>query len=174
MFAQMLNAENQKAENSATQSESTVTTSGSAQKGAGRSSLRKSFTKTMRRKHNPYRAVGKSNQPAIFKFAGGREICNYRRREGLNIYADRVFAMLKRQKGYCCNCRQRLDWTEATFEHENGRGGGRRDDRIWIGNKPINGASHLICNQQRGSKRTKIWHGPEDDKRTIYDKSSLR
>jgi len=152
----MRNAESPREENLDTQSGFTETSSGSAQKDAGVFSSRKSSRRIAR--------VGKhwKNKPAIIKRDDGREICNRRSLEGLNVYADRVFAMLKRQKNLCCNCKMRLDWTEATFEHENGRGAGKQDDRIWIGNKPINGASHLICNQKRGSSRSPIWHGENE------------
>lgn len=72
--------------------------------------------------------------------------------------------MLVRQNGVCCDCGEPLSWAEATFEHEDGRGAGKRDDRVAIFDddhfvKHINGAAHLICNSQRGSKRTEIYHG---------------
>lgn len=114
------------------------------------------------------RSLKKNGKPrrvktaAINEFWGGREVCNLKTRAGKQIYRDRVTAMLERQKGLCCNCRKPLAREEATFEHENGRGAGKRDDRILVKGKPINGASHLICNSQRGSKRTPIWHGEEE------------
>lgn len=89
----------------------------------------------------------------------GREICNMATRHGRNVYTDRILAMHERQKGLCCNCLKPLNFWEATFEHEFGRTGGRRDDRIKADGRRINGASHAICNTERGSKRTPIWHG---------------
>lgn len=92
-----------------------------------------------------------------------REVCNLDTVEGKRIYRTRVKTMLYRQKGLCCNCKKTLDFSEATFEHEFGRGlgGSKRDDRIEINGQRINGASHPICNSERGSTRAPIWHGPE-------------
>lgn len=97
--------------------------------------------------------------PAIFVDSEGREICNMDTKQGRDIYKDRILAMLRRQGRVCCNCKKPLWFNEATFEHENGRGAGKQDDRITANGKRINGASHAICNQKRGSKRTPIWHG---------------
>lgn len=99
-------------------------------------------------------------RPAVITYPGGREICNPVTAEGIAEYRGRVAKMHKRQTGLCCNCRKPLALSEATFEHEDGRGGGKRDDRIVVNGKPKNGASHGICNSERGSKRTPIWHGP--------------
>ncbi len=90
----------------------------------------------------------------------GREICNLETKQGKDVYKSRILAMLRRQERKCCNCRLPLEWNESTFEHENGRGAGKQDDRIMANGNRINGASHKLCNQQRGSKRTPIWHGP--------------
>jgi hypothetical protein len=99
-------------------------------------------------------------KPAVFVLAGGREICNADTQAGRLEYQLRIRAMLIRQRGLCCNCRKSISEDEQpTFEHENGRGGGKRDDRIMVDGKPLNGASHLQCNYERGSKRTPIWHG---------------
>lgn len=103
--------------------------------------------------------IGK-RKPSLVRI-GGREICNLKTREGQTLYRQRIKSMLFRQKGLCCNCKQPLAFEEATFEHEFGRGmgGSKRDDRIEIDGKRVNGASHLLCNHERGSKRTPIWHG---------------
>lgn len=89
----------------------------------------------------------------------GREICNDKTVAGREEYKSRVRMMLRRQNGKCCNCQKPLYVGNATFEHENGRSVARRDDRIEIDGQPVNGASHLSCNSERGSKRTPIWKG---------------
>jgi hypothetical protein len=80
---------------------------------------------------------------------------------GRGEYFSRILKMADRQGWACCNCRHSMRGCRPTFEHEEGRGmgGGKRDDRIEIDGKPVNGASHLLCNQARGSKRTPIWKG---------------
>lgn len=98
---------------------------------------------------------------AVIIGEGGKEVCS-ETIAGQKEYKRRVEVMRLRQAKLCCNCIESLDAAEATFEHENGRGAGKRDDRIEINGKPVNGASHGICNQQRGSRRTPIWHGPGD------------
>lgn len=94
--------------------------------------------------------------------ADGREVCNTRLAKGAENYRLRVVAMWLRQERLCCNCIKELKLSHATFEHEDGRAVCKRDDRIEIDGKPINGASHWVCNVQRGSKRTPIWHGPPE------------
>lgn len=115
------------------------------------------------------------NKPAVI-YRSEREICNPATPEGKAEYKWRILLMWVRQEGLCCDCREPLRLKEATFEHENGRGGGKRDDRIaiYIEGKFIrhqNGAAHLWCNSQRGSRRTPIWHGNncivEDRTRTV-------
>lgn len=103
------------------------------------------------------------NKPDVVK-RGKREICNLSKLGGQYEYYLRIWLMWVRQDGLCCNCREPLRMREATFEHENGRGAAKHDDRIAIEGKngrfkPINGASHLICNSQRGSRRTALHHG---------------
>lgn len=95
---------------------------------------------------------------AVKIFRDGREVCNTRTVSGQREYKRRIAAMMKRQGGLCCNC-QILIVGKPTFEHENGRGAGKQDDRIEVDGKPQNGASHWVCNYERGSKRTPIWHG---------------
>lgn len=93
----------------------------------------------------------------------GREICNLRTRKGVIEYNQRKHTMWQRQKGICClslfcpQCPSELLLEEATFEHEAGRAGGKRDDRVWIvvdGKKRrLNGVAHAFCNVWKGSRR---------------------
>lgn len=105
------------------------------------------------------------NKPAVIVRRGGKEICNLATPEGEAEYKWRVMLMWVRQDGLCCDCGMPLRLADATFEHQDGRGAGRRDDRIAIFDdsgrfvKHINGAAHGICNGQRGSRRTEIHHG---------------
>lgn len=103
----------------------------------------------------------KPDREAIKIMPDGREICDLETMRGRVAYHGRIEQMVIRQEYHCCNCRNPIVMKTATFEHENGRGGGKRDDRIEINGKPVNGASHLKCNSERGSKRTPIWHGPK-------------
>lgn len=90
----------------------------------------------------------------------GREVCDVGSMSGHCEYRSRVSLMVTRQDFRCCICLQPFKVYELpTFEHENGRGGGKQDDRIEIDGVLVNGASHEICNSQRGSKRAPIWHG---------------
>lgn len=91
----------------------------------------------------------------IRKYSNGREVCQDTKL-GRFVYRNRVLAMLLRQHFRCCNCGNPLHEDEATFEHENGRTAGKRDDRIEIDGQRINGASHGFCNVERGSKRTPL------------------
>ena len=79
--------------------------------------------------------------------------------EGRAEYKRRKEAMWERQKGICClygflpECPGKLEIKLATFEHEDGRGGGKRDDRISLPDGTwINGVSHLMCNSLKGSR----------------------
>ena len=103
----------------------------------------------------------KREKPDVFIYLDGREVCNMETAAGREEYRNRVRLMLRRQNGKCCNCQKPLYSGHATFEHENGRGAAKQDDRIEINGLPVNGASHDVCNVLRGSKRTPIWHGPE-------------
>jgi hypothetical protein len=97
----------------------------------------------------------------------GREVCDLNTSAGRLAYKRKVRDMADRQSGICCLfghspvCHPRgllLGYT-VTFEHEQGRGGGKRDDRI---EKPdpenpgkvirINGAAHMTCNSWKGSR----------------------
>ena len=93
------------------------------------------------------------------KVLGEREVC----KDGIagrREYKARTKAMAKRQGWICClfghapMCRGRLSDWDLTFDHEFGRGmgGGKRDDRIEIDGKWINGAAHEACNNWKGSR----------------------
>lgn len=109
-------------------------------------------------------------------YAGGREVCNTKCREGQEEYVSRKRQMFERQEKICClsgicpTCTGRMRWVDSTFEHEAGRGAGgsKRDDRIEVpivdvdGNpvidegkpamRPINGAAHHWCNAWKSSR----------------------
>jgi hypothetical protein len=97
--------------------------------------------------------------PAVIYYPDGREVCNTKTVAGNKEYKGRVAKMLERTKGMCClfgyapMCAGWLALIEATFEHEGGRGGGKRDDRIELPDgRWQNGVAHLICNQWKGSR----------------------
>lgn len=90
----------------------------------------------------------------------GREILNKGTLAGRKEYRDRTMRMVERQHSRCCleghipECPGYLKHRDATFEHEDGRSGGRQDDRIELPDgRWINGAAHWICNQLKGSRR---------------------
>ena len=93
-------------------------------------------------------------------YPNGREVCIALTIEGGREYKRRIEAMWYRQFGICClygfleGCPGVLDLREATFEHEDGRGmgGSKRDDRIEKDGTPYNGAAHLNCNGEKGSR----------------------
>lgn len=93
-------------------------------------------------------------------YPDGREICNKLTAAGKREYRRRVGVMVARQNCRCClegfipECTGYLKSSEALFEHENGRGGGKQDDRIELPDgRRINGAAHALCNQIKGSRR---------------------
>ena len=106
----------------------------------------------------------KRELPHVKVFPDGREVCQTRLdhpegAEGRAEYKRRKKAMWERQKGICClygflpECPGKLLLKLATFEHEDGRGGGKRDDRISLPDGTwINGVSHLMCNSLKGSR----------------------
>lgn len=94
-------------------------------------------------------------------YPNGREVCDINTRAGYAEYRSRVLTMLERQSGHCClegyapGCPGHCEASDATFEHEWGRGfgGGKRDDRIILPSGIwINGAAHQICNAWKGSR----------------------
>lgn len=89
----------------------------------------------------------------------GREICDLNTSAGRAEYKCKVERMRLRQYGICCleghapMCPGGLRKEDATFEHENGRGGGKRDDReILPDGTWINGAAHAVCNAWKASR----------------------
>lgn len=105
-------------------------------------------------------------RPGLWTYPDGREVCLTigmvkQSLQGRKEYRRRIQAMWDRQNGICClfghikECPGPLRLEEATFEHENGRGGGKRDDRIEVDGKWINGAAHWFCNNIKGSRRIK-------------------
>lgn len=126
---------------------------------------RKAPLRGSKREHRHKKDACKEPLPEAFKTcADGREICynigSVRQSlAGRNEYRRRIDAMLERQKGICClhgyapDCPGFLADEDATFEHENGRADGRRDDRLEVNGKWINGAAHWLCNQWKGSRR---------------------
>jgi hypothetical protein len=89
----------------------------------------------------------------------GFEICNTKTIAGRNEYRWRTLDMLDRQGGRCClaeyapMCTGRLYPDYATMDHEHGRGGGKRDDRIALPDGTWqNGACHVECNGWKGSR----------------------
>ena len=106
----------------------------------------------------------KRELPPVKVYPDGREVCETRMdhpegAEGRAEYKRRKKAMWDRQKGICClygflpECPGKMELKQATFEHEDGRGGGKRDDRISLPDGTwINGVSHLLCNSLKGSR----------------------
>lgn len=109
----------------------------------------------------------KDQSPPLRVLRDGREICNLRTKAGHDEYVRRKRAMWERQKRRCClegkikECPGYLRWSDAVFEHQDGRGdgGGHRDDRIEKPDpetgkmKPYNGVAHPWCNMLKGSQR---------------------
>lgn len=128
---------------------------------------RKEISTDVQRKISIRQGPGKHwlYKPAVIIRRDGKEVCNVVIPEGYAEYHWRVLLMWIRQEGVCCNCRLPLALKDATFEHENGRGASKRDDRIALYDengrfvRHINGASHGECNRNRGSRRTELHHG---------------
>lgn len=110
----------------------------------------------------------KPKKPAIRIFKDGREVCDLLTKAGRDEYFRRIRAMWERQGRRCSlegmvkECPGYLSISEATFDHDEGRGhgGGHRDDRIEIpdakaegGMRKINSACHPLCNSLKGSVR---------------------
>lgn len=101
------------------------------------------------------------------KYVDGKEICVQRTASGRREYKKRTNDMWSRQRGICPICTKLMHSWEATFEHEDGRGAGKHDDRIWkkvdicddsgavieVIKTPYNFAVHGMCNSEKGSKR---------------------
>lgn len=122
-------------------------------------------SKKARRAKKPNR-IGShwKRKPDVIVYADGRERCNPLRLGGKLEYLHRKGAMWNRQDGLCCICCKPLAFRDATFEHERGRNAQRIDERIWVNGLPQNGVSHELCNSERGSKRTPIYHYPQHER----------
>jgi len=89
---------------------------------------------------------------AVRVYPDGREVCT-ETPQGYREYKRRVGKMVERQERRCCLCKRRLSAGNATFEHQRRRGmhAAFRDDRIELPDGTwVNGASHWICNSEKG------------------------
>ena len=86
---------------------------------------------------------------AVRKYPDGREVC-CDTAKGCKEYQRRTGDMAENQKWLCILCGELMHPYHVTFEHLAGRGmgAGHRDDR-----ESVNGAAHLWCNSEKGSKR---------------------
>jgi hypothetical protein len=104
---------------------------------------------------------------AVRVMKDGREVCNLTTKAGRDEYARRKRVMWERQGKKCsiqgpkCTGIKHLSISEATFEHDEGRGhgGGHRDDRIEVDGKPLNSVACPWCNSMKGSIRKSILDG---------------
>lgn len=107
----------------------------------------------------------KPPKPMMKVFPDGREILNLKTKAGSDEYQRRKLVMWDRQGKRCALmitdiCKQRQGrWpkTETQFDHEDGRGGGKQDDRIEVMRDgkivPQNGAVCPWCNSAKGSRK---------------------
>jgi hypothetical protein len=108
-------------------------------------------------------AAAEMKTPWLKIYPNGREVIDYRQPEGAAEYWNRKVEMAQRQGWECgCGCGTRLRFsvtelgieTNITFEHQNGRGAGKRDDRTKLPDGTwINAAYTALCNQLKGSRR---------------------
>jgi hypothetical protein len=109
----------------------------------------------------------KKPKPAVKVFPGGREVCADTP-AGWVEYVKRKKDMWIRQGKRCCLegicpiCPGNLVWADTSFDHEAGRGqnGSKRDDRIEVDGKWINGCCHHFCNAWKASR---VIHYNEED-----------
>lgn len=98
-------------------------------------------------------------KPWIKIFPDGREVLDTKTEKGAYEYSSRKWKMLERQGRMCCfygfipECPGPLRRADATFDHENKRAAGKRDDRIEVKGIWQNGAAHMTCNGIVGSRR---------------------
>lgn len=84
-------------------------------------------------------------------YPDGRQVC-LDTDKGQAEYKRRTLEMAERQNWICIRNPHRIDG--PTFDHANGRGAGKQDDRIWDEfGRPMNGCSCWLCNGMAGSKR---------------------
>lgn len=72
---------------------------------------------------------------------------------GMVEYRQRTLLMRSIQKDLCGLCGHWMSEEEATFDHEDGRTGGKYDDRIFVDGKRKNAAVHKLCNGDKGSRK---------------------
>jgi hypothetical protein len=103
----------------------------------------------------------------VFRYPDGREVCKLDCKKGSDEYQRRKFVMWDRQGKRCALmitdiCKQRQGrWPkdETQYDHEDGRGGGKQDDRIEVLDpetgkmKPQNGTVCPYCNSAKGSRK---------------------
>ena len=82
----------------------------------------------------------------------GKQILNLNTKRGLDTYLERTHEMRARQNNMCPWCGLFMRKDDTTFDHQRGRGAGKRDDRIVIDGKPFNNALHYKCNGEKGSQ----------------------
>jgi hypothetical protein len=113
--------------------------------------------KGKRKKACPAKPKKRKAQPTFLKKNDGRVVCNLKSTAGKQQYWGWMFWMWERDNHNCCLCGKFVSWQEATFEHTDLRGGGRRDDRPEYtkanGDVIRNGVAHGFCNSQKGSRR---------------------
>ena len=123
---------------------------------------------TPRRKESPYnfgvqpvKSTPKYlDDDGVFRMPDGRERCDLNSKKGLDEYIRRKRVAWESQTfesigihqpgHYCSICKQILFWKDTTADHivPRGMGGGSRNDV-----QANIAAAHLLCNQQKGSKR---------------------
>ena len=81
---------------------------------------------------------------AVRTMKDGREICQ-KTPAGQREYRYRTTEMWVRDAYLCWLCFRPIVLDELTFDHRDGRGGGKRDDRI-----EHNGVAHYFGNMARG------------------------
>lgn len=92
-------------------------------------------------------------QGAVRTMKDGREICQQQTRAGADEYRLRRMLMRARQHCLCALCGLWMSEDLTTYDHERGRGGGKRDDRIEVDGRWQNAAVHWGCNSDKGSRR---------------------
>jgi hypothetical protein len=103
----------------------------------------------------------KPPKPMVKVFPDGREILDLKTTAGATEYQRRKLEMWERQGRRCALqitdiCKQRQGrWpkNETQFDHQNGRGAGKQDDRIEVNGVPQNATLCGWCNTAKGSRR---------------------